>query len=290
MATRAQLEKYAQNPNVRKFLDLIAHTEGTEGNGYRTAFGGGRLSSLGDHPRYMKSFKQQNGKTNKTSAAGRYQFLSSTWDSVAKKYGLNDFGPKSQDLGAIALLAQNGALGSILKGDMTTAVRKSGSTWASLPTAPASYSQPTKSWKAVNRFLGGKGVSSAPQEQTPQPLGTDWNAFKSKLEGGKPQQAMKPLGNNWDVFKNDVEGVSTIPEAKPLGTDWSAFKSSIDGEQPITETKPLGTDWNTFKSSLEGQSKSKPETLQPLGTNWDSFKQSVEEQPNIIGGNYGSRI
>lgn len=166
MATRAQLEKYAQNPNVRKFLDLIAHTEGTEGNGYRTAFGGGRLSNLGDHPRYMKSFKQQNGKTNKTSAAGRYQFLSSTWDSVAKKYGLNDFGPRSQDLGAIALLAQNGALGSILKGDMTTAVRKSGSTWASLPTAPASYSQPTKSWKAVNKFLGGKGVSSAPQQDS----------------------------------------------------------------------------------------------------------------------------
>tara|TARA_R110002051_G_scaffold325582_2_gene429059 strand:- start:6198 stop:7064 length:867 start_codon:yes stop_codon:yes gene_type:complete len=165
MATRAQLEKYAQNPKVRKFLDLIAHTEGTEGNGYRTAFGGGRLSSLGDHPRYMKSFKQQNGKTNKTSAAGRYQFLSSTWDGVAKKYGFNDFSPKNQDLGAIALLAQNGALGSILKGDMQGAVRKSGSTWASLPTAPASYSQPTKSWRTVNNFLGGKGVSNTPQQE-----------------------------------------------------------------------------------------------------------------------------
>lgn len=165
MATKAQLEKYLQNPRVRKFLDLIAHTEGTEGNGYRTAFGGGRLDSLSDHPRYMKSFKQQNGKTNKTSAAGRYQFLSSTWDGVAKKYGLNDFSPRNQDLGAVALLAQNGALGSILKGDMTTAVRKSGSTWASLPTAPASYSQPTKSWQTVNRFLGGKGVSNAPQQE-----------------------------------------------------------------------------------------------------------------------------
>lgn len=165
MATKAQLEKYLQNPRVRKFLDLIAHTEGTEGNGYRTAFGGGRLNSLNDHPRYMKSFKQQNGKANKTSAAGRYQFLSSTWDGVAKKYGLNDFSPRNQDLGAVALLAQNGALGSILKGDMTTAVRKSGSTWASLPTAPASYSQPTKSWQTVNRFLGGKGVSNAPQQE-----------------------------------------------------------------------------------------------------------------------------
>ena len=165
MATRAQLEKYAQNPKVRKFLDLIAHTEDTEGNGYRTAFGGGRLSSLGDHPRYMKTFTQKNGKTNKTSAAGRYQFLRGTWDDLARQYGLKDFGPQSQDIAAVALLAQNGALGNILKGDMQGAVRKSGSTWASLPTAPASYSQPTKSWQAVNRFLGGKGVSSTPQQE-----------------------------------------------------------------------------------------------------------------------------
>ncbi|MGP4715267.1 glycoside hydrolase family 24 protein [Psychrobacter sp. T6-6] len=279
MATRAQLEKYAKNPRVRKFLDLIAHTEGTEGNGYRTAFGGGRLSSLNDHPRYMKTFKQQNGKTNKTSAAGRYQFLSSTWDGVAKKYGLNDFSPKNQDIGAVALLAQNGALGSILKGDMQGAVRKSGRTWASLPTAPASYSQPTKSWQAVNKFLGAKGVSSAPQqEQAPQPLGTDWNAFKSKLEGG--QAELQP---------------------KPLGTDWAAFKSSMDSEQPMPQPKPLGADWSAFKSSLEGDSAPvSPQTMQPLGTDWNSFKQGIETQepsqpnneaqPNIIGGNYGSRI
>lgn len=170
MATRAQLEKYAQNPRVRKFLDLIAHTEGTEGNGYRTAFGGGRLSNLSDHPRYSKTFKQKNGKTNKTSAAGRYQFLRGTWDGLARQYGLKDFGPQSQDIAAVALLAQNGALGRILKGDMQGAVRKAGPTWASLPTAPASYSQPTKSWQTVNRFLGGKiGPSQAqPQFERPQ--------------------------------------------------------------------------------------------------------------------------
>lgn len=170
MATRAQLEKYLQNPKVRQFLDLIAHTEGTEGNGYRTAFGGGRLSSLNDHPRYSKTFKQKNGKTNKTSAAGRYQFLRGTWDGLARQYGLKDFGPQSQDIAAVALLAQNGALGRILKGDMQGAVRKAGPTWASLPTAPASYSQPTKSWQTVNRFLGGKiGPSQAhPQFERPQ--------------------------------------------------------------------------------------------------------------------------
>lgn len=176
MATRAQLEQYAKNPNVRKFLDLISYTEGTQGNGYRTAFGGGRLNSLNDHPRYSKSFKQLNGKTNTTSAAGRYQFLKSTWDGVARQYGLRDFSPHSQDLGAIALLIGRGALAPLLKGDWQTAVRKSGKEWASLPTAPASYSQPTKSWAKVNQFMTGKaggspsqGYQSAPQERYQPP-------------------------------------------------------------------------------------------------------------------------
>ncbi|WP_286707992.1 glycoside hydrolase family 104 protein [Psychrobacter sp. UBA2514] len=279
MATKAQLEKYLKNPRVRKFLDLIAHTEGTEGNGYHTAFGGGRLGSLNDHPRYLKTFKQQNGKTNKTSAAGRYQFLKSTWDGLAKQYGLSDFGPKNQDLGAVALLAQNGALGSILKGDMTTAVRKSGATWASLPTAPASYSQPTKSWRTVNRFLGGKGVSNAPrQEQLPQPLGTDWNAFKNKIEGGQSAPQPKPLGTDWAAFKSSIDGEQDVPQPQPLGTDWTAFKSSIEGDSapvPTQVMQPLGTDWNSFKQSIETQEPSQPD---------------IEAQPNIIGGNYGSRI
>lgn len=274
MATRAQLEKYAQNPRVRKFLDLIAHTEGTEGNGYRTAFGGGRLSSLDDHPRYLKSFTQKNGEVNKTSAAGRYQFLQSTWDGLAKQYGLNDFSPKNQDLGAIALLAQNGALSSILKGDMQGAVRKSGATWASLPTAPASYSQPTKSWRAVNRFLGRKGVSDSPQQQEPEPLGTDWNAFKNKIEGDTQQQAPKPLGTNWEAFKASIDGEQAIANPEPLGTDWEAFKSSVEGQNEVAGVQPLGNNWEAFKQSLEAK--------EPISSNTDS--------QNIMGDNYGGRI
>lgn len=242
MATRKQLEAYAQNPNVRKFLDLIAHTEGTEGNGYRTAFGGGRLSNLGDHPRYMKSFKQQNGKINKTSAAGRYQFLSSTWDSVAKKYGLNDFGPQSQDLGAIALLAQNGALGSILKGDMTTAVRKSGSTWASLPTAPASYSQPTKSWKAVNRFLGGKGVNLH-QSDEPQWESQAWQA--PSWQDTEQNQWQEPQWQETEQAGGFVEPQWQDPEPQERSSfvepEWQSIDNAQVGTVPIrdlTDSEP----------------------------------------------------
>ncbi|WP_257230219.1 glycoside hydrolase family 104 protein [Acinetobacter sp. YH12039] len=148
----AQLQRYASNPNVRKMLDLIAYTEGVK-HGYNTMFGNERMSSLQSHPNVRKQFKQTDGKMNVTTAAGRYQFLKGTWDGLARQYGLKDFSPQNQDIAALALLAQNGALPYVLKGDYQTAINKSGGTWASLPSSQ--YKQGKRSWNDVNQFLGG---------------------------------------------------------------------------------------------------------------------------------------
>ncbi|MCH7295475.1 glycoside hydrolase family 104 protein [Acinetobacter higginsii] len=146
-----QYEGLLNNPNVRSMLNLIAQAEGVKW-GYNTLFGNQKVDSLAAHPNIRKEFTQTDGKKNYTTAAGRYQFLKGTWDGLAKQYGLSDFSPRSQDLGAIALLAQNGALPYVLKGDYQTAVKKSGSTWASLPSS--NYAQPKRGWDFVNKQLG----------------------------------------------------------------------------------------------------------------------------------------
>ena len=213
MATRKQLEQALQNPNVRKFLDLISYTEGTQGNGYRTAFGGGKLNSLNDHPRYLKSFRQTDGKSNKTSAAGRYQFVSKTWDGVARQYGLRDFSPQNQDLGAVALLFQRGAIPALLKGDYQTAIRKTGDEWASLPSS--NYKQNKRSWDNVNKFLGGKigNVSNGgnyQQQQAPDPrLSMSAPQLLATLRKGKDKrsdlQILYELSNNNGVAGREIK-------------------------------------------------------------------------------------
>ncbi|MEW7119949.1 glycoside hydrolase family 24 protein [Acinetobacter nosocomialis] len=167
MATSQQLMQLMNNPNARKMLDLIAATEGVE-YGYNTLFGNQRLNDLSWHPNIKKPFKQTDGQVKYTTAAGRYQFLKDTWDGVARQYGLKDFSPQSQDLGALALLAQNGALPYVLKGDFNTAIKKSGSTWASLPTSP--YAQNKRSWDFVNKQLGSNFTKAYEPEDVPASL------------------------------------------------------------------------------------------------------------------------
>lgn len=129
--------------NLRAFLDMIAYAEGTAGpNGYRTLFGGGTFDSMADHPRQFFTFTNKAGQQLRTSAAGRYQFLSRTWDSLASKLDLPDFGPASQDSAAIELIRQRGALADVEAGRVSVAVQKVAPIWASLP--GANYAQPER--------------------------------------------------------------------------------------------------------------------------------------------------
>lgn len=168
MATKAELERHLQNPNVRKMLDLIAYSEGVK-HGYHTMFGNSRIGDLSRHPGVSKSFRQTDGKSNTTTAAGRYQFLKGTWNSLARKYGLSDFSPRSQDIAALALIAEKGQLQNVVKGNLREAVSKLGGVWASLPSSP--YKQPKHSWATIDQFLTNgtwKGKSTT-SSATPAP-------------------------------------------------------------------------------------------------------------------------
>lgn len=146
--------------NERAFLDMIAYSEGTDGpNGYATAFGGGLLPSLVDHPRTFASFTNKLGVVQRTSAAGRYQFLVKTWDALAKKLDLPDFGPASQDAAALELIRERGALQDVRAGRTVDAIAKCAPTWASLP--GAGYNQQERKLSSlVAQFRAAGGIEA----------------------------------------------------------------------------------------------------------------------------------
>jgi muramidase (phage lysozyme) len=165
MASKLEQAREAlKNPNVTLFLDMLEPAEGV-GHGYATMFGNTKLDSLVDHPRKLVEFTDSNGKKNKSSAAGRYQFIQGTWDDVAATLKLPDFGPDSQDLGAVELIRRAGALPAVLSGDFDTAVKLLGKTWASLPSS--TYPQPKRSMEYIKNFFS----QNAPSGTTPSTAG-----------------------------------------------------------------------------------------------------------------------
>lgn len=141
MKTKAQYIDLLKNPYIKAGLDTIAKCEGVK-YGYKTLYGNTAIDSLAAHP---------NKKVTKwgitSTAAGRYQFLFRTWEAIRKKYLLPDFNKQSQDIAALVLLDEKGALDLLAKGDVLGAFYKARKVWASFPSA--GYGQGERKQKFV---------------------------------------------------------------------------------------------------------------------------------------------
>lgn len=122
--------------NQRAFLDMTAQSEGTAGrgdDGYNMLVNpGGFFDSYADHPRIVVHV----GGSLYSTAAGRYQILARTWDSVKGAIGAADFSPGNQDLAALELARRRGAADAINAGDIVTAVQLCNREWASFTGSP----------------------------------------------------------------------------------------------------------------------------------------------------------
>ena len=125
-----------QNGNApwQKLGNTIAFGEGTTGpKGYTTQFTGTQFSGFADHPRQLRA-----SGGLKSDASGKYQFLSTTWDSARDALGLKDFSPESQEKAGRYLTKKRGVNpdAPITTIDQFREVMdKLSPEWASLPTA-----------------------------------------------------------------------------------------------------------------------------------------------------------
>lgn len=226
MASRAELEQYATNPNVRIMLDTIARAEGTYGGRNSYAVYGGsirnQLPNLNAHPGTSGSWGYQwnDGKKAQSTAAGRYQFVHGTWNGLAKKYGFEDFSPRNQDLAAIALIAERGALEDVAKGDFQSAMNKLGKTWASLPSS--TYAQPKRSQAEFDKFLKQSGAN-------PSQYGA----------GGSAQANGSIAGSSIGAYNAPKEVASaTPPDTSAAGLGLNMFAPILNKDE-LAAIKPV---------------------------------------------------
>ena len=126
-----RLQALFDHPNVKAFYSVVRKGESSLGpEAYSMVNGGPPITDFSRHP-YAGLSTKQGGR-----AAGAPQFIPSTWQEIADRYGLPDFSPASQDLGYVGcLLKRPGAVDALLAGRFEEAVRICRPEWTSLPGA-----------------------------------------------------------------------------------------------------------------------------------------------------------
>lgn len=133
--------------NLAAFLEVIRRAEGTQGqpDPYRVCYGYRHtIRDLSNHPAITGEWTGERlpdemcknagfGPGCRSTAAGAYQIIRPTWATLARRLGLQDFGPASQDAAAIELIRQRGGLEDARAGRVLDAVHKCRAEWASLP-------------------------------------------------------------------------------------------------------------------------------------------------------------
>lgn len=197
------------NPNLQAFLRVIRAGESSQDDSaYTTLFGGGRFLDTSKHPNVTVT---ANGYTS--TAAGAYQFLYRTWSGLVEKYGFPDFSPRSQDCGAIALIAGRGALDDVLAGRFDSAISKCNKEWASLPGSP--YGQPTRDLSSLQQVYLSYGGTLAGSTVQPETV-TDTPDKPAPVVESKPvytRKTMEPLS----ILAMGIQALSTIiPAVKQI--------------------------------------------------------------------------
>jgi muramidase (phage lysozyme) len=123
-------------PEGRALLDAIAEHESA--GHYDVIFGGQRFTDFSHHPNIPVPIPGRPGLVS--TAAGRYQFLFSTWTIYQNKLHLPDFSPASQDKAAWALAqadyhtrTHGDLLSDLRSGDLSKIGPGLHDTWTSLP-------------------------------------------------------------------------------------------------------------------------------------------------------------
>lgn len=135
------------DPYVRALLRTISASEANDANPYNLLYGGSRFATYNHHPDKCVVIQRGPNVGQCTTAAGRYQFLTTTWEEKAQHYHPNpsgwwiwqsySFEPEYQDRVVYKWLSDRQAWDADIpkllhQGDIRAVLRLLSGTWTSL--------------------------------------------------------------------------------------------------------------------------------------------------------------
>lgn len=232
------------DPYIRALMRTISASESNVSQPYRVIYGGQTFSDFSHHPDLCVTISWGPNRGNCSTAAGRYQFLSSTWEEMAKRYHPNysgfwfwqsySFEPKYQDAVVHAWLSDRrywkADIPSLLRqGKLDRVLRLLSSTWTSLGYGIETNSM-TRHLPGVYRvvlqdeLLGQGSVSSQQKADS-----TIIEYFPKELDKGVVEKSLKTL--NFQVII-----MPTIVNDIPTNSIWFGSRISIEDVKLVAET------------------------------------------------------
>lgn len=136
------------DPHIRALMRTISASESNMDRPYRLLYGGQLFSDVSRHPDRCVPIETGPNLGDCTTAAGRYQFLTTTWEEMAAAYhprpprlfgllGTYDFSPRYQDEVVYRWLSDADAWGTDLaqllrQGQIDRVLERLSGTWTSL--------------------------------------------------------------------------------------------------------------------------------------------------------------
>jgi muramidase (phage lysozyme) len=179
------------SPVARALLETIAGPESA--GDYNVMYGGGQFDSFDDHPRQPVLITSGPNKGKYSSAAGKYQFLGSTWDDIAGRYDIPDFSPANQDQAAWALATEEykrdtgrDLEADLAAGDLSRVAPSLKNQWTSMP-------------GGIEQGIGGTAFANAYAGNLGQPV----NPAVGAINSATGQPAPKP-----NLLQTAFQGIS----------------------------------------------------------------------------------
>jgi muramidase (phage lysozyme) len=222
-------------------LDVIADTESDDA--YNVMYGDRpgrrrRFESFADHPQQYFLIERGPNKGKKTSAAGKYQFVYSTWKEARDALKLPDFGPSSQDRAAWwkAQAVYKGAtdgrdlLTDLRSGDpelMDTIPEALSGTWTSLPGGIEAATNTSRFVSAYAAALSSQRRPGATETDPPIPRPRDG------LDALRARSAPEPLTQSDELALR--RGAVLPGRFNEVGQGASFDAGQVDGANVGTE-------------------------------------------------------
>jgi muramidase (phage lysozyme) len=151
--------------NIDAFLATVRHSEGTDKavDPYAVTYGYRfTITDFSDHPAVLGTWHGESlaslGPAYAglvSTAAGAYQLIKPTWLSLKARLSLPDFTASSQDLAAIELIREKGALDLVNAGNLDGAIALCHGIWASFPGSTSG--QPQASLQTLSQVYSQAG-------------------------------------------------------------------------------------------------------------------------------------